>query len=40
MLSPSFFTPQSWQDAMDIAEYIGADNSVAAARFLHALGIS
>jgi toxin ParE1/3/4 len=37
MLSPSFFTPQSWQDAMDIAEYIGADNSEAAARFLHAL---
>ncbi len=37
MLSPSFFTPQSWQDAMDIAEYIGADNSEAAAHFLHAL---
>jgi hypothetical protein len=24
MLSPSFFTPQSWQNAIDIAEYIGA----------------
>jgi plasmid stabilization system protein ParE len=37
MLSPSFFTPQAWQDALDIAHYIETDNPDAAARFLHAL---
>jgi len=37
MLAPSFFTPQAWQDALEIAEYIGTDNPEAAARFVPAL---
>jgi toxin ParE1/3/4 len=37
MLSPSLFTPQAWQDALDIAHYIETDNPEAAARFLNAL---
>jgi toxin ParE1/3/4 len=37
MLSPSLFTPQAWQDALDIIAYIAADNPEAAARFLPAL---
>ncbi len=37
MLSPSLFSPQAWQDAIDIMQYIGADNPEAAARFLPAL---
>ena len=37
MLSPSLFTPQAWQDALEIMQYIGTDNPEAAARFLLAL---
>jgi plasmid stabilization system protein ParE len=37
MLSHSLFTPQAWQDTLEIIEYIGTDNSDAAARFLPAL---
>jgi toxin ParE1/3/4 len=37
MLSPSLFTPQAWQDTLEIAEYIGIDNPEAAARFVPAL---
>jgi len=37
MLSHSLFTPQAWQDTLDIIEYIGTDNPEAAARFLLAL---
>jgi toxin ParE1/3/4 len=37
MLSPSFFTPQAWQDALEIVEYIGADNPEVVARFVPAL---
>jgi toxin ParE1/3/4 len=37
MLSPSLFTPQAWQDALEIVAYIGADNPEAAPRFLLAL---
>ena len=37
MLSPSLFTPQAWQDALDIVAYIAADNVSAAERFLPAL---
>ena len=37
MLPPSLFSPQAWQDALEIIEYIGADNPEAAARFLPAL---
>jgi toxin ParE1/3/4 len=37
MLSPSLFTPQAWQDALEIVAYIGTDNLEAAARFLPAL---
>src|SRR5438128_12675452 len=37
MLSPSLFTPQAWQDALEITAYIGADNPEAAARFVPAL---
>jgi toxin ParE1/3/4 len=37
MLSPSLFTPQAWQDALDIIAYIAADNPAAAARFVPAL---
>ena|SRR2546426_6231757 len=37
MLSPSLFTPQAWQDALEIVAYIGIDNPEAAARFVPAL---
>jgi plasmid stabilization system protein ParE len=37
MLSPSLFTPQAWQDALEITEYIGTDNPEAASRFVPAL---
>ena len=37
MLSPSLFTPQAWQDALEIVEYIGTDNPEAASRFVPAL---
>jgi toxin ParE1/3/4 len=37
MLSPSLFSPQAWQDALDIVEYIATDNPDAAARFVPAL---
>ena len=37
MLSHSLFTPQAWQDALEIVEYIGTDNPEAASRFLPAL---
>ena len=37
MLSPSLFTPQARQDALDIVAYIAADNPDAAERFLPAL---
>jgi toxin ParE1/3/4 len=37
MLSPSLFTPQAWQDALEITEYIALDNPEAAARFVPAL---
>jgi toxin ParE1/3/4 len=37
MLSPSLFTPQAWQDALDILTYIAADNASAAERFVPAL---
>ena len=36
-LSPSLFTPQAWQDALEIVAYIGTDNPEAAARFVPAL---
>jgi toxin ParE1/3/4 len=37
MRSPSLFTPQGWQDALEIIKYIGTDNPKAAARFMPAL---
>lgn len=37
MLSPSLFTPQAWQDALEIVAYIGTDNPEAASRFVPAL---
>src|SRR6266446_10318512 len=37
MLSPSLFTPQAWQDTLEIVEYIGTDNPEAASRFVPAL---
>jgi len=37
MLSPSLFTPQAWQDALDIVAYIADDNASAAERFVPAL---
>ena len=37
MLSPSLLTPQAWQDALEITEYIGTDNPEAASRFVPAL---
>ncbi len=37
MLSPSLFTPQAWQDALDIVAYIGIENPDAASRFVPAL---
>ena len=37
MLSPSLFTPQAWQDAIEIAAYIGTDNPEAVSRFVPAL---
>jgi toxin ParE1/3/4 len=37
MLSPSLLTPQAWQDALEITEYIALDNPEAAARFVPAL---
>jgi len=37
MLSPSLLTPQAWQDALEIAAYIGTDNPEAASRFVPAL---
>jgi toxin ParE1/3/4 len=37
MLSPSLLTPQAWQDAIEITEYIGTDNPEAAVRFVPAL---
>ncbi len=37
MLSPALFTPQAWQDALEIVAYIGTDNPEAASRFVPAL---
>src|SRR5262249_31952109 len=37
MLPFSLFSPQAWQDTLEIVAYIGADNPEAAARFLPAL---
>jgi toxin ParE1/3/4 len=37
MLSPSLFSPQAWQDALDIVAYIATDNPEAASRFVPAL---
>ena len=37
MLSPSLLTPQAWQDALEITEYIATDNPEAAVRFVPAL---
>jgi plasmid stabilization system protein ParE len=37
MLSPPLFTPQAWQDALEIVAYIGIDNPEAASRFVPAL---
>jgi toxin ParE1/3/4 len=37
MLSPSLLTPQAWQDALEIAAYIGTDNPDAGSRFVPAL---
>ena len=37
MPSPSLFTPQAWQDALEITAYIGTDNPEAASRFVPAL---
>jgi toxin ParE1/3/4 len=37
MRSPSQFSPQAWQDALEIVAYIAADNPDAAARFVPAL---
>jgi toxin ParE1/3/4 len=37
MLSPSLFSPQAWQDALEIVDYIGTDNPEAASRFVPAL---
>ena len=33
MLFPSLFTPQAWQDALEIVEYVGTDNPEAASLF-------
>jgi toxin ParE1/3/4 len=35
--SPSLFTPQAWQDTLEITVYIGIDNPDAASRFVSAL---
>ena len=37
MLSPSLFTPQARQDALDIVAYIATDNPEAASHFVPAL---
>jgi plasmid stabilization system protein ParE len=37
MLSPSLFTPQAWQDVLDIVAYIADDNASAAEHFVPAL---
>ena len=37
MLSPSLFSPQAWQDALDIVAYIADDNVSAAERFVPAV---
>jgi plasmid stabilization system protein ParE len=37
MLSPSLFTPQAWQDALEIAAYIATDDPEVASRFVPAL---
>src|SRR5215467_5528317 len=37
MLPFSLFSPQAWQDTLEIVAYIGADNPEAAAHFLPAL---
>jgi len=37
MLSPSQFSPQAWQDTLEIVAYIAADNPDVAARFVPAL---
>jgi toxin ParE1/3/4 len=37
MLSPSFLTPQAWQDVLDIVAYIANDNASAALVFLSEL---
>ena len=37
MLSPSLFSPQAWQDVLDIVAYIAADNPEAASRFVPAV---
>ena len=36
----SLFTPQAWQDALEIAEYIRTDNPDAASRFVPALEVT
>jgi plasmid stabilization system protein ParE len=40
MLSPALFTPQAWQDALEIVAYIGTDNPEAASRFVPALEVT
>ena len=37
MLSPSLLTPQAWQDALEITEYIGTDYPEVASRFVPGL---
>ena len=37
MLSPSQFSPQAWQDTLEIVAYIAAHNPDVAARFVPAL---
>jgi plasmid stabilization system protein ParE len=37
MLSPSLFSPQAWQDVLDIVAYIAADNASVAADFVPAV---
>jgi len=37
MLPFSLFSPQAWQDTLEIVAYIGVDNPEAAARFVPAL---
>ena len=39
-MHPSQFSPQAWQDALEITAYIGTDNTQTASRFVPALEVT